>query len=290
MEKPLRVITDSAVDMPASEREGFGIHVVPLSIQFPTGQVSSEELSPDEFYDRLRLMEPEIPTTSMPSPGYFAQLFRDVLENGEEPLAIHISSGLSGTINASRQGASQVGHDITVVDTMTLSGGQRFQVLAAARAAAKGFSKQAVLDKLAEIRASTEVIYTLETLKYLQHGGRIGRVSALLASILDIKPIIKVDQADGKYSTAGKERSIRRALDSLVTFLVHRFGPQTPLWVSVMHGQLEEQALRLVEQLGLHLAIERSEILRISPVLGVHTGPGIVGVAALPMALMSEFV
>ena len=133
MTKPIRIITDSAVDMPLEERKELGIHVVPLSIMFPEGEVSSEDLTPDEFYEQLRLMEPEIPTTSMPSPGYFATLFNDIIQNGEDPVAIHISSGLSGTIEASRQGARQADLDVTFVDSMTLSGGQRFQVLAAAR-------------------------------------------------------------------------------------------------------------------------------------------------------------
>lgn len=290
MTKPIRIITDSAVDMPLEERKELGIHVAPLSIMFPAGEVSSEDLTPDEFYEQLRLMEPEIPTTSMPSPGYFAALFNDIIQQGEDPVAIHISSGLSGTIEASRQGARQADLDVTIVDSMTLSGGQRFQVLAAARAAQRGFTKEEMLERLAKIRESTEVVYTLETLTYLQHGGRIGRVSGLLASILDIKPVIKVDQADGKYTTAAKARSIRRAVDALVDYLEERFGAETPLWISVLHGQLIEQAEQLASQLKKSLTIERSEILRISPVLGVHTGPGIVGVAALPIALMQDLI
>jgi len=290
MTNPIRIITDSAVDMPLEERKDLGIHVAPLSIMFPAGEVSSEDLTPDEFYERLRLMEPDIPTTSMPSPGYFATLFEDVIQKGEEPVAIHISSGLSGTIEASRQGAQQADLDVTIVDTMTLSGGQRFQVLAAALAAQRGFSKDEMIERLARIRESTEVVYTLETLTYLQHGGRIGRVSGLLASILDIKPVIKVDQADGKYTTAAKARSISRAIDALVDYLEERFGAKTPLWISVLHGQLLNQAEHLASRLKESLTIERSEILRISPVLGVHTGPGIVGVAALPIAVIQDLI
>ena len=288
--KALQIVTDSAVDMSKEESKLYGVQIVPLSIIFPDGPVSSEDLTPDEFYDRLRAIEPVIPTTSMPSPGYFADLFRSILEQGVEPLAIHISSGLSGTIQAARTGAQEAGLDITFVDTMTLSGGQRFQVLAAAMAARKGMTKPAILEKLDQIRAATEVIYTLETLKYLQHGGRIGRVSALMASLLDLKPVIHVDHEDGKYSTAGKARSIRRALDSLVTFLEERYTREKPLWISVLHGQYEEQANILAEKLHQQLNIARSEILRISPVLGVHTGPGIVGVAAIPMEVIQDLL
>jgi len=288
--KPIRIISDSAVDMPREEADALGIDIMPLSIVFPEGVVSSEDLTPDSFYDRLRAMEPAIPTTSMPAPGQFAALFKDVADRGEEPIAVHISSGLSGTIHAARTGAEQADIDVTIVDTMTLSGGQRFQVLAAASAARIGLSKEAILERLDTIRAATEVVYTLETLKYLQHGGRIGRVSALMASILDIKPLIRVDQRDGKYSTVGKARSIRRAVDGLISFVEERYGFETPLWVSVMHGQFEEQADNVIEKLRERLLIARSEVLRISPVLGVHTGPGIVGIAAVPMELVEDLL
>lgn len=288
--KPIQIITDSAVDMPREESEALGIEIMPLSIVFPEGAVSSEDLTPDSFYDRLRAMEPAIPTTSMPAPGKFAALFKEVAARGEEPFAVHISSGLSGTIHAARTGAEQADMAVTVVDTMTLSGGQRFQVLAAANAARKGLSKEMILERLASIRDATEVVYTLETLKYLQHGGRIGRVSALLASVLDIKPLIRVDQNDGKYSTVGKARSIRRAVDGLMSFIDDRYGRETPLWVSVMHGQFEEQATNVLETLRERFNVARSEVLRISPVLGVHTGPGIVGIAAVPMDLVADLL
>ena len=169
---------------------------------------------------------------------------------------------------------------------MTLSGGQRFQVLAAALAARAGQSKEAILKLLDRVRAATEVIYTLETLEYLARGGRIGRVQALAGSLLKLKPVIKVDKTDGRYSTVGKGRTMRRAMGQIADYLVEIYGPETPLWLSVMHGQIAKQADLLAQLLQERLRVARLEILRISPVLGVHTGPGIVGVTALPMALM----
>jgi len=284
----LKIVTDSAADLRPDEIKALGITIVPLYIQFPDGEVSAEDISPDAFYDRLQAMWPEIPTTAMPSPGMFAEIYRKTAQAGEEILSIHISSGLSGTIEAARLGAEQAGVDVTLVDTMTLSGGERFQVLAAALAAKAGWSKEAILGRLERIRAATEVIYTLETLEYLARGGRIGRVQALLGSLLKIKPVIKVDKADGKYSTVGQGRTLRRTLRMIVDHLAQVYEPETPLWLSVMHGQFGEQAENLAQLLRARLQVAKLEVLRISPVLGVHTGPGIVGVTALPMALMED--
>ncbi len=281
----MNVITDSAADMPAAEAEELGVRIAPLYLQFPEGEVRSEDLTPDEFYARLAAMEPEVPTTTMPAPGEFAAMYA---EAGNNILSIHISSGLSGTLEAARLGAEQSGLDVTIVDTQTLSGGQRFQVLAAAHAIKAGLSKDQILARLEEIRAATEVVYTLETLEYLSRGGRIGRVQALAGSVLKIKPIIHVDKADGKYSTLGSKRTVAKALGAIVDHLEQLYPPGTELWVSVLHGDFHEQAENLAAQIKQRLAAARLEVLRISPVLGVHTGPGIVGVAAVPMALMTN--
>jgi DegV family protein with EDD domain len=287
MEVEMVIVTDSAADMPREEREAYRITVAPLIINFPEGQVSAEDLTPDEFYNRLKAMDPDIPTTSQPSAGAFAEIYRKFTDLKEDILSIHISSGLSGTLEAARLGAQQVPEiDITVVDTLTLSGGERFQVLAAAMGARAGMSKQAILERLDQIRASTETIYTLETLTYLARGGRIGRVQALAGSLLKLKPIIKVDRSDGKYSTAGKQRTMLKALDYIREHLVELYGQEEPLWICVLHGQFLEQAKLLAGMLDEKLNISKIEILRISPVLGVHTGPGIVGAAAVPIHLM----
>ncbi|MFZ5918287.1 MAG: DegV family protein [Chloroflexota bacterium] len=284
----MKIVTDSAADLPADEVRDLGIIVAPLLIQFPGEEIRSEDISPDAFYDRLKAIAPNVPTTAMPSAGEFAELYRQAAAVAKEILSIHISSGLSGTIKAAQMGAEESGCDVTTVDTMTLSGGQRFQVLAAAHAARMGWPKEKILAHLTRIRSATEVIYTLETLEYLARGGRIGRVQALTGALLKIKPVIHVDQADGKYSTVGKERTLSRALDTLVDHLTDIYDSHTPLWVSVMHGQLAQQAEKLGQLIQERLKVAKLEVLRISPVLGVHTGPGIVGVAVVPMSLMEE--
>lgn len=285
----MKIVTDSAADLAPADLAAFDISVVPLYIQFPEGEIRSEDLTHDEFYNRLEAMRPQIPTTGQPSPGNFSDLYRTLQGDGDEILSIHISSGLSGTVNAARIGATQAREEnIYVVDSLTLSGGLRFQVIAAARAIAAGWELTNILAQLDRIRTATEVAYTLDTLEYLARGGRIGRVQALASSVLNIKPIINVSKSDGKYNTVGKSRTISRALNDLTEHMASQYGKGEPLWVSVMHGRFEDKANQLAELIQSALPVAKLEVLRISPVLGVHTGPGIVGAAIVPMKFLEE--
>jgi DegV family protein with EDD domain len=281
----MKIITDCAADLTREEVQLLNITVAPLYINFPEGQVNANDLSADDFYQRLENMQPEIPSTAQPSEGEFSALYQEFGSETEEILSIHISSGLSGTINSARLAAQHTaGRLVEVVDSLTLSGGERFQVLAAAMLAKAGWKKQAIIDRLEEIRLSTEVVYTLETLTYLARGGRIGRVQALAGTLLKVKPIIHVDPKDGKYSTLGKTRTVPQALENITDLLRQRYQDDV-LWVSVMHGHYAEKAEELASLVKSRLNIGKLEILRISPVLGVHTGPGIVGAAVMPLRL-----
>jgi DegV family protein with EDD domain len=284
----MKIVTDCAADLPIEELESMDIIQAPLYIQFPEGEVNASEISADEFYNRLEAMRPAIPSTAQPSSGVFSEIYRKVTDAGKNILSIHISSGLSGTINSARVGAEHIKENVVnIVDTMTLSGGERFQVLAAARAAKAGWNLKAILERLEKIRENTEVIYTLETLEYLARGGRIGRVQAMLGSVLNVKPIIRVDHKDGKYTTLAKGRTITQNLGTIVDHIADMYG-SIPLWATVLHGRFAESADALAKSMNQRLNIKKLEILRISPVLGVHTGPGVVGVAVMPMELVED--
>jgi DegV family protein with EDD domain len=284
----MRIVTDCAADLPNEELEALGIIQAPLFIQFPEGEINSADISADEFYNRLEAMRPAFPSTAQPSSGVFHEIYRKVADASKNILSIHVSSGLSGTINSARVGAEHIKESVVnIFDSMTLSGGERFQVLAAARATKAGWSLKSILERLEKIRENTEVIYTLDTLEYLARGGRIGRVQALMGSILKLKPIIRVDHADGKYSTVGKGRTISQNLSTIVDHIGDLYG-SIPLWATVLHGRFSEGADSLSKTMSERLNIKKMEILRISPVLGVHTGPGIVGTAVMPMELVED--
>lgn len=286
----MKIVTDCAADMSVEELEQLGVVAAPLFIQFPEGEVSSADISADEFYNRLEAMRPKIPTTAQPSGGIFAELYRKLAQTEENIFSIHISSGLSGTINSARDGGEIVKAEANVSywDTLTLSGGERFQVLAAALANKAGWAMNTIQERLTKIREKTEVIYTLDTLEYLARGGRIGRVKALAGALLNLKPVIRVD-SDGKYSTVSTARTLGKSMTAIADHLVEKYG-NTSVWVTVLHGRFAEKAAALANELKQKLNVAKLEIQRISPVLGVHTGPGIVGAAVVPMELMGDLV
>ncbi len=284
----MKIVTDCAADMSNEELEELGIVQAPLFIQFPEGEVNSADISADDFYNRLEAMRPEIPTTAQPSGGIFAELYRKLAKEEKDILSIHISSGLSGTINAARDGGKLAKDDANVSywDTLTLSGGERFQVLAAAFATKAGWAMDKMYERMKKIRENTELIYTLDTLEYLARGGRIGRVKAIAGALLNLKPVIRVD-TDGKYSTVTNGRTLKKSMAAIADHLVEKYG-NTPVWATVLHGRFAEKADLLANEFNQKLNIAKIEMQRISPVLGVHTGPGIVGAAVVPMELMDD--
>ena len=284
----MKIVTDCAADMSQEELKELGISEAPLYIQFPEGEVSSKDITADAFYDRLEAMQPNTPTTAMPSSGIFTEMYNKIARIDKDILSLHVSSGLSGTINAARGAAEQIKNlaHVDFWDTLTLSGGERFQVIAAALAAKAGWTISAIQERLASIRSKTEVIYTLDTLDYLVRGGRIGRVKAMAGSLFHLKPIIHVD-TDGKYSSVSSARTIGKSMTAMAEYLQNKYT-SAPMWVTVLHGRFAERAEELSEELKQKLNIAKLEMMRISPVLGVHTGPGIVGAAVVPADVMQD--
>jgi DegV family protein with EDD domain len=286
----MKIVTDCAADMSAEELKELGVIQAPLFIHFPEGEVNAIEISADDFYNRLEAMRPAIPTTAQPSSGIFAELYRKIAQVEKNILSVHISSGLSGTINSARDGGEQVRDEANVKywDTLTLSGGERFQVMAAAMGSRANWALHAIQERLAKIREKTEVIYTLDTLEYLARGGRIGRVKAMAGALLNLKPVIRVD-TDGKYSTVTNGRTLGKSINAIAEYLANKYA-RTPVWITVLHGRFAEKAELLTHELRNRLNVAKLEVTRISPVLGVHTGPGIVGAAVVPMELMEDLI
>src|SRR5512138_132919 len=251
----MKIVTDCAADMSAEELEKLEVTQAPLFIQFPEGEVNATEISADDFYNRLEAMRPAIPTTAQPSSGIFAELYRRIAQVEKDILSIHISSGLSGTINSARDGGEQVKGEANVRywDTLTLSGGERFQVMAAAWGARANWAWHVIQERLEKIRARTELIFTLDTLEYLARGGRIGRVKAMAGTLLNLKPVIRVD-SDGKYSTVTNVRTIGKSIQAIAEHLVPKYA-YTPVWVTILHGRFAEKADLLANELRTRLNI-----------------------------------
>ena len=285
----MHIVTDSGCDLnlTETERKELGVHVVPLTVTL--GKESYQEgpqLDAPSFYSKLETTG-LLPTTSQPSAGVFAELYRTLAKTSESILSIHISSGLSGTLNSAQAGAQEVPEaKVTFFDTKTLSAGAGWMVEAAARAIQAGWAMERVLPFLERIRESTETIYTLKELKYLIHGGRISHIKGLLASVLDIKPIIGVDtKGDGKYIQMGQARTIASAIKSLAEILKNRMSAAGPFRTQVVYALNAESVDEIQKAISEKLACYWLPASRLSLVLGAHTGPTLIGAICAPRAV-----
>jgi DegV family protein with EDD domain len=279
----MRIVTDSAVDLPEEMFDAYGIERMPLMIAFGREMLRSGiDIGPEEFYRRLAASGDNLPTTSQPSPGEFVDLYRKVGAVDKDILSIHISSGLSGTLNSAMQAARQCPDlNITHVDTKTLSAAEGFQIVAAAQGIRRGWSLERILTRLRQVAEQTEIFFTLDTLHYLQKGGRIGRVQAMAGALLNLKPVITVDKGPGTYITIAKGRSMLKSI-ALIAEQVAEKMKQVPAWVHVLHTNSPDMAQRLGELIKARLPEARFTFGQIVPVLGVHTGPGCVGAVCGP--------
>ncbi|MBP7686736.1 MAG: DegV family protein [Thermoflexales bacterium] len=285
----MKIVTDSAVDLPEEMFAQFGIERMPLLISFGKEMLRSGiDIGPEEFYKRLAASGDNIPTTSQPSPGEFADLYRKVGAVDKDILSIHISSGLSGTLNAAVQGAKQCPElNITHVDTKTLSAAEGFQVVAAAQGLRRGWPLDKILARIQQVADQTEIFFTLDTLHYLQKGGRIGRVQAMAGALLNLKPVITVDKGPGTYVTVVKGRSMAKSV-ALIADQVAEKMKQTPAWVHVLHTNSPDMAKQQGDLIRAKLPNAHVTFGQIVPVLGVHTGPGCVGAVCGPVDLLAE--
>ncbi|MBI5564223.1 MAG: DegV family protein [Chloroflexi bacterium] len=285
----MKIVTDSAVDLPEEMFAQFGIERMPLLISFGKEMLRSGlDIGPEEFYKRLAASGDNIPTTSQPSPGEFADLYRKVGATDKDILSIHISSGLSGTMNSAIQGAKQCPElNITHVDTKTLSAAEGFQVVAAAQGLRRGWPLDKILTRIQQVAEQTEIFFTLDTLHYLQKGGRIGRVQAMAGALLNLKPVITVDKGPGTYITVAKGRSMAKSVALIADQVVEKMK-QIPAWVHVLHTNSPDMARQQGDLIRAKLPNAHITFGQIVPVLGVHTGPGCVGAVCGPVDLLAE--
>jgi DegV family protein with EDD domain len=285
----MKIVTDSAVDLPEEMFAQYGIERLPLLINFGTESLRSGiDILPEEFYRRLAASHDNLPTTSQPSVGDFVELYHRVGQIDKDIMSVHISSGLSGTFNAAAQAAKQCSElNITLIDTKTLSAAEGFQVVATAQAVRRGWSAEQIVQRAQEVGAQTEIFFTLDTLYYLQKGGRIGRVQAMAGSLLNLKPVITVDKGPGTYITVAKGRSMSKSI-TLIADQVHQKMKDRPAWVHVLHTNSPAMAQQLAELVKQRLPTAKITMGQIVPVLGVHTGPGCVGAVCGPADILEE--
>ncbi len=275
----VRIVTDSTSDITAETAERLGITVVAQNVHFGTETYKDGvTITPDDFYSMLA-DSAELPKTSQASPGDFKEVYDGLGDGADGIVSIHVSSRLSGTYNSAIQGAEQTsaGCPVEVVDTMQASMGIGLVVLAAAEAANRGAGHDEVASIARDASARAQCLCLFETLEYLEKGGRIGKAQAMLGSVLKIKPMIII--REGEVQPLGKGRTFAKALGKLKE-ATREFAPVEAL--TVLYSTTPDTAKEVADDLGdmLPEGMEPSTT-RFGPALGVHTGPGAIGIALL---------
>jgi DegV family protein with EDD domain len=270
----VRVVTDSACDLPDDLIERYGIEVVPLTIRFGHEElVDRKELSTDEFWRRLADSD-VLPETSAPAAGAFEDTFRRLAEDGATGIVcINLSSKLSATMQSAQVAAQAVERDIpiAVIDSLLVSMGLGSLCLTAAQRGLDGDTLDSIVANVTDRRNRSKLYGTLDTLEFLKKGGRVGNARALLGSMLAIKPVVEV--RDGVVEEAGKVRTRSKALRLLVERV--KEGPFENL--AVLHGNAPDvdELLDLLEPLATR---DQIVVGQIGPVIGTHAGPRVIGV------------
>ena len=273
------VVTDSTTYLPPEIYADLPLYVLPLQVIWGDEHFRDGiDIKPDEFYRKLETSD-ITPTTSQPSPKVFQDQYQELLDQGYDILSVHISTGLSGTVNSAEQAKSILKSDrIEIIDSHVTGMALGFIALFTARAAKDGAT-------LAECKAMAEdmvprsgAVFAVSTLEYLHKGGRIGTASAFLGTALKLKPVLWLN--NGKIEAKEKIRTFQKALDRLVSLTVEIVG-ERKVAISLIHADAEEAAEKIlertVEAVGRDKVTE-TVLTAVSPVIGTHTGPGTVGI------------
>jgi DegV family protein with EDD domain len=284
------VVTDTTAYLPDELIAERGIHRVSLYVSLDGEQRPEVEIPESEyadFYERLRRSD-QGATTSQPSVGDFTSTYQPLLAEGREIVSIHLSAGISGTVESARQARQRLldegagGERIHVYDSRSGAGGQGLVVLSAAAAAAAGASGAETLEAAERCRERLQMWFAIDTLEYLRKGGRIGAAQAWLGSALQIKPILTLVE---EITPVERVRTRRRAFERMVAYQRERHANGADAWV-IQHIQDHETARRLVEQGREIFGCEPAFVSEVGPVIGAHVGPGLIGVGGVPPALL----
>ena len=276
----IKIVTDSTAYLPETIVREHDIQVVPLCVHFgDTVYKEGVDLSNAEFYAKLK-DAPELPTTSQPSAGEFHEVFEPLVSAGHEILVLTISGKLSGTWNSAKAAQAMLpGAPISVVDSLFTSAGLQLMVEAAISAVGDGASREEIVEQTEAIRASMQLLFVVDTLEYLAKGGRIGNARAFMGTMLKIKPILYL--RDGAIEPLEQVRSKRKAVARMLDLIEESTdGNGSSAKIGITDALVPEEAEKIKKQIMDRLGCQEPFLSSIGPVIGTHTGPGTVGVAA----------
>jgi DegV family protein with EDD domain len=277
----IAIVTDSTAYIPPDLARGHEIHAVPLQLIWGSQTFrDGVDIQPDEFYTRLAESKVN-PTTSQPSPAAFKEIYEKLGAQGFDIFSMHISSKLSGTVDSAVQARAMLPNlTIEIHDSLSTSMDLGFQVMTVARAVQQGANLKDCVVLAEQSRENSGVLFLLNTLEYLRRGGRIGSAQAFLGSALNLKPILELQ--DGRIAGIDKVRTWNKAIDRLLDLFEQRVNKRTPVRIAALSGNAYPEAVALLERARQRFGVsEVSEavVSPVSPVIGVHTGPGVVGLA-----------
>lgn len=278
------LVTDSTSDIPPATRERLGIEMVPLRVIFgEESYLDNVTLLPAQFYDKLKSSS-ALPTTSQPSPAQFLEVYERILAEGNSVVSVHLSSAMSGTYQSATIARSMLDDDskVTVIDSRSASYGYGALVVSAAEAAARGASLAEVEAEVLRLRKEMRLYFLVNTLEYLQKGGRIGKAAAIFGTLLNIKPILTIGD-DGVIFPIDKVRGQKRAIARVVELLESDFGPGAAIDLAVVDTPGDTAAADdLVEALRARFNVAGFHRSEIGSVVGTHAGPGTAGLFVFP--------
>ena len=276
--KRIAILTDSACDVPQDLLDEYGITTVPVYVLWGDEQLrDGVDIDNETFYARLP-EDPAHPTTSQPTPADFVKAIEAL--DAEEAVILTISGGLSGTYASASSAAQQVSMPVHVFDSLSVSMGLGWQVLAAARMRDAGGDAQAIMDAARAAREKMSLLFTCDTLEYLHRGGRIGGAAKLLGTLLQLKPMLGVDHSTGLVDAVERTRTRKKALSRIVEATLERVDVEGSLHVGIIHGGARGDAELLAERIQTQCTPTELLYAALSPALGAHTGPGVVGICA----------
>ena len=279
----IAIVTDSTAYIPEEALGGLHIPVIPLWLLWGDERFrDGVDIDPPTFYRRLRV-DKTFPTTSQPSAGEFIDFFRRVAAaNGTDTIVgVYISSGISGTVASAELAKAQLPElNITIIDSLATSMSLGFIVLAAARAAAAGQSLDEVVTIAEEMRNRVHILFTVDTLKYLHRGGRIGGAKRFLGTALNIKPLLHLE--DGLVEPLAQVRTKRKAIARMLEIAAERLGGKRMAEAAVLNVDCPKEGEAVIEQVKERFGISTVYRTTVSPVIGTHVGPGTVGIAFYP--------
>jgi DegV family protein with EDD domain len=282
------IVTDSTACIPKSLLEELNIHWLPYYIH--RGNEALRDMvtiEPQEFYDWLPTAE-ELPLTACPGPGEYLEMYESLADehDTQEIVSIHMTSKGSGAYQAASTAQGMLKErspnlELEVVDTLNVSMCHGWMVIEAARAALEGKPLAGVVDRVKKLIPMTKMLQTADTLKYLYMGGRIGRASRLVGSILNIKPLISME--DGVIVPVGTARSRKRAYKMMVDKVENAVGHMGRIKIAYVHAAAVEEAEKIKALVEQRLTTVESIVSELTPALGVHTGPGTAGLCYYPL-------